>query len=1036
MKIELFLNNQWEEIKVEVGGSVAIPKDETVESLSLIMQANTRELPYEPRTPLKLTYDDDSVSMFSLINDSVSVFSTNPLMYKHTLSLHQNIKDLDNYLIRNNVFTQPRTTQKAFYSIFLSGVTTQYWDDVNSKTTSVKIAGYSFPNEASSMTDPVGMNYGGGDKEPIVITSHYVARAAYVKFDFYGLYAKSDTTILTSVDNSTLEMVEKTKFSDYYPEDTTVYLTIHHKPLSGSETSQNFTIDDPIMGKEYEVPATVLDWIKTKASGSFYITFTTNHNNFMGTNTKTGSYNQYPLSIIANIELSIRQRDYTMYDVIQDLLKQQMKETTAYNSSNDSTIKPLFKMPLVGSECYNALQERMPDNFTFTQCTFYEALIDIFKLFDATFTIDENGYLGIDYYNDRGNKIENPQLSGINLMHSQEYYANGCISYFQNAIMNVEYPQDNFVPAQSKSLGIPQIGDYVFQLPKPINFINHLYIQSNSSRRIFRTYIYLEEVVFSSGGGQSSQSAYLTTECRLDIAHYLVSNEVWSSLTVNIPSSASSSTLTQRNTIAFNKGDKYIELAGYYNDEWNKRHQVLEQVLTFAAKRFGGVNTTGTLGFFIYDSSFLSSGINWSQLYLSIDYLAETDGRLRIESISNKHDGEVLTNQGNGMVDINKLGLNILGTALKRGEPKLTARYKIGSWSERIKVGQYFIKDNNIWVCNVANYTFLGNYIQGTLEFTQNYNEVASRIALNRQKRMTNISNSLTVKCEENYVEYIYFGEDLTGGESIAMNDNQIINLLHSSLFNFTTQFQFKHALLSTYHLLEDGTYKVINSYIYLPMIKYGSGNAICFEMSYDSPISAGNQLKSKTGWWSGTKYFSQAILYSDNEGYADTFSIDFYSKVTIDTNFPKCGVSGGAGRIANFGFYKKPNEIFALNYELVFLPKDQNTDFVGSEFINNNAFITGKPRVGTKLYVSYDEEYSVFDKKGLGEVRTIGNVTTYATTTRTGFKAYVANNIGKCKSWALCDENDNILFAHNNQSGKNYSNYVELYFSPRHHRF
>ena len=222
-------------------------------------------------------------------------------------------------------------------------------------------------------------------------------------------------------------------------------------------------------------------------------------------------------------------------------------------------------------------------------------------------------------------------------------------------------------------------------------------------------------------------------------------------------------------------------------------------------------------------------------------------------------------------------------------------------------------------------------------------------------------------------------------------------------------------------------------------MMKYGAGNCICFETQLNDPINAGNQLlNSQSGWWSGQKYFSQATPYTDEEGWADKLSIYFLTNYDTNGTYPKITNYSIFSSITYLQYFKKPNETFALNYELCFLTLYNKVShikelFVGSAFMNNNVYTLNEKIYGKKFYLKYTLEsdndsfqYSVLDIKGHGTHLSaisgvnISNETYYI---NVGFKTSTTIN---AKTWAIVDENNDIYIASNtpktfNDSNSNY---------------
>ena len=89
-------------------------------------------------------------------------------------------------------------------------------------------------------------------------------------------------------------------------------------------------------------------------------------------------------------------------------------------------------------------------------------------------------------------------------------------------------------------------------------------------------------------------------------------------------------------------------------------------------------------------------------------------------------------------------------------------------------------------------------------------------------------------------MEYVYYSTATAlspqpSGESLAIPANEISGFITKTLWkNLTYSRKIKTALFTS---------NVMSNMVYLPMHKYGSGNSICFEMSFDNPISVGNQM-------------------------------------------------------------------------------------------------------------------------------------------------------------------------------------------------
>jgi hypothetical protein len=124
----------------------------------------------------------------------------------------------------------------------------------------------------------------------------------------------------------------------------------------------------------------------------------------------------------------------------------------------------------------------------------------------------------------------------------------------------------------------------------------------------------------------------------------------------------------------------------------------------------------------------------------------------------------------------------------------------------------------------------------------------------------------------------------------------------------------------------------------------------------------------------------------------------------------------------------KQPNEIFAFNYQMAFIPKDPKRVIIGKAFIENNFFTNGKI-IARQLYFYYSNDtYSVMDTKGRGSRVALDPSTNQIRMESEDYYCYLrfspALGGATYNSWAVCDENGDILFACNS------SEEAKLYFT------
>ena len=1231
-------------LDVEISPTLVETLDESLDNMTITLKINQDPYPLKPRIQsvrfVEVLNDNSEqiINRYNIVADNVELVAQNPNRYKHVVTLSQTSQDLTKHLIRNNVFSTSLQGDK--YSFAVGGF---YWYDYVHQAIHPEMGQPSITIDLST-TKIYDLSMSINAK-----VFKYITNA----LGDYRLLFPSTTDMFVESDESVY------KWSDLYKNNTNgVVLQVIHFTIDG--VTKDWTLSaDQLFGEKVPVPSDIVDWIKASTSTltvSVDSQFPSDISGFdlFDISSSGGVSTHYLVNSIPNFNIcgnimfefyGALPRSKNVYEVIQDLLKQYRKDTALYHDEVD-----LFKLPNQShnEELYNLLNDTVAPNFTFTQCSMFDALSEIFKLFDATFRIDNSGYLDIEYYNDhKPRNITDSDKTGRSSSLGEERFANKLVTYFQNTKINDRFPNSNEENAtaylRSKTLGVPGESDFVFVVPKPIDIITKVVLSSPE----FKIKSFTQAVTRY---GQTCTIKYyfggVSFFSFLDITDNVVESDIWSILDVSPANNYNIFTNKKykQNTLNYKRGTKYIDIANYYNltdyEHYNMRTTILGNVYLAGILR--------TLG--IVDNSYINWDItvsqtpDWRNVKLYVEYIALVDGKLVNESYDYKAPGEILTNQNNGSIDINKLGLNMVGLSMKLGQPTLNLVQNFTTWSDRIKKGEYFIDElHQKWVANNCSYTFIkSDVIQANIEFVKNFNGLASRIELNREKRLSNISNELTIKCEDDYGEYVYYcdrdlsemyesGEQIHlknkyvqnlilmsmglqlpystvgtvsvasmttllptalqwsfllanngdglhpvfvagyagGGESFTDNggftlhegydednevfdgasvyipmstsrqtgmqvnemtnqmdvfvyddfntrsptknfadnpgavysvgavilknkDNEIVGAVISSvgvdtgfhlngnytIYEPSNTYNIEYALITALNkngeiIKNEDTGEVKN--IAIPMVVYGAGNSVCFEMSFDSPISAGNQLLDDytSAVWVGG-WFSKAVLYTDIEGQAEKFTIDFVKlKSPITREYPVMKNDDHStyidtysfGKIEEYGYYKKPNEIFALNYQLHFMPRNKvfvaidpaknvyyDAGFLSNEFIKHNAFANGFNGRQLKFVYCIDPTvaYSVFDTKGHQIEKTSGTVVTtdIKNITFTSGNHYLTINFiismteqlqNSITSWAIVDENDNIYYCSNNKTRKlnvdNESTFVLTFFT-RHHRF
>lgn len=1067
MKYYIRQNNEWQRIYVEIEPKYTKAFDTTNDALTCVLKANSKEDAYLPMTPLKIEEtvgNNTETTILWIIGDTVDVFTTKPLLYKHTLSVVQYRYFLNKHLVRNTVFNQPRKNKVQLYGavsnfLHVTGGSSDGWD-------------FAFHHLAKSSTtyEP---NYW-SDKLPL--TSHTKVKTFSYKMKLFVGYAnfpqfgddagklfevsELDNPYVYFTDDCYFELVD-IKNNNYSL--GKIYIT---ENLFNEEIADNVmleTIRTYISSHSNAVLA--FRYWKDGVDPAYQYSpdefcFVRNTENRVPPSTPGSGepieYHEYTYVryVTCQLYVNLEIYNYTMYDVLDILLKQNELTSANYGSKREH----LFNLPAVNSDLGQLLNTTYPkDTLSLTQATFYDALTEVFRYYDAGFKFDENKNLQIEYYNDPQNEIT-PKFVGRQVSHSDRNFNNGRVLNYQNAILPIKIPR---LTVRSQGLGVPGQNDFGILLEKPIYNINKLEVDVWGNLTI------------EAAKSQTGTNTFNVKKIQLDITPFVLNENEWSTLNKADPDNFYNGDLTtkyQVTNLHFTRGGNFIPLGETYQNQHNQTKYIFDNVLAMAASRFIGYGQAREND---EPKKIANPSANtYTQQVFNIEYLIMNNGRSETETSNYKYRGQQLVNQSDGLIDISKVGLNIFGESLKDGEPVLTANCTVTDWEHRIREGDYFkdANNNNIWVANIVTYNEIaeGKY-RCSVEFSKNFNALSLRVSSDKEKRLTSVSSENAVISEDNYIDYIYVCKD-----SDLDNYTSEMTVLEERTFSSMISQTFKGSVLydtkdinfgavTTYDLLSYvNTYGADENGIpieatkrMIPIIKYGLGNCICFEAQFNDALSAGNQLKVSQGWFGSNKYFSSAALYTDDEGWADKIDLSFCALTELGEsnsigtypvidpivipNFVKLVSS-----INKLDYYKKPNEIFALNYEwCLIVPKNrQNTIFVGNKFINENIF-TNREAIKTKKFKiryvasgsSNNEKYSILDVKGFGSTVDVTQIIVDTITTnhkvKVGFKTSSAIS---AKTWAVVDENNDIYFASNDPAefSNIYNNYQLGFFFSR----
>lgn len=1000
------VNNAWTwvAVSVEIEPNLTRAWDTTNDSFSCVLAANTDAEPYKPMTAFKIIDDENHTTIMWIINDNVSMFSLSPLMYKHSLSIVQYRYFLNKHLVRNTVFNQPKIKNQKLYTA--TNLTYTYWAS--------PVSGYYYTIQRDGSNNMLAW------QDQVILNPHTKVKSGNFEYCFY--YIRDTIETDDNGDPLPVSLIKMTNdvFADM---NSTLRDNIYIRFCDANNSDYEIAsikITDTDKNKKTSIPDSVIGAINTyiasrgnnsvKLYGKYDTALDSGETAIDNLITKSFLKTVDPslqdeqdtdifMPIILQVHMELNTYNYTMYDVIDTLLKQ-------YRLLTDNGVakrEKIFNLPESG-DLYDLLTNTYPpDTMTFTQATFYDALTEIFRFYDAGFKFDENKTLQIEYYNDAQEERNDVKFSGKTMTFADKNLNNGRVAYYQNAIQTIKLPK---IPTRSNNLGVPYKTDYCIIVPKPIYSINKLTM-------------FIDKSSFVMCGSKAAR-----VKMELDLTPYIVNNNIWAVLDTNNTPLGSTNyyKLVQQGTIPFERGSNIINISTYRKDWIGDDEAVLKYVVGLAIRRFCG--QPKNLNTVLYDN--YDDATKWYQHNFAIEYETMSNGRLETKTLNDQYKGEMLVNQGSGMIDLNKMGLNILGESLKDGQPTLTVSCEITNWENKINEGDYIIYNGAKWVANSVNYKAIkDNVFQVTAEFTKNFNALALRVQTDKQKRLTAISAENSILSEDSYIDYVYVTDNkLKPEDGTTIFGNKVLESMIGQTFgiaksSYTVQ-NVDVASIITYgengQVNHFGNLGWSAAYLAIPLIKYGAGNCVCFELQYNEPNSAGNCLIYSAG-----SYKSYATLYTDDEGWADLVTINFHQNSNITyANYPVLNnTSPNVATMYKLKYYKKPNEIFGLNYELCFLPMihEINDFFVGNAFIKNNAFIdSAKPALEFYLYYSNSYAYSVMDTKGYEG----GNKVKVAFSTNSASKLvqlYILTTTPiTAKHWAICDENGDIYFASNHE--------------------
>ena len=1090
MRFFIRIGNQWVERKANLMAVSEDVKDETLDTAKLDVMADDREKPYDVRSYCKLTIGDET-KYYRLATDNVSVFSLSPLTYKHSLSLVQATRELSHHILPNMVITKPREkTRKAFFSTTNTLNLQHYWTAVAPTQGLALWDGFMGANfdltadgKAVARNDLKSRYW----SEPFACSKNEKIENGELRIAFKALKPKSlDATSLKA--KSSFVTLHKVPSIPLFLK---VYAVVYHTATNTSRalwdadikertdiatielTNQSWQGDylvlnltqsqvDAINGYDggyiaIDIKSDVVGTLPTALADARSVT------DRLFADVKEFTQNGYEY-IVCNMELAFTYKRTFLYDTLKRIIAREQAE---YASGNK---KPLFTLPTSGAD-YEELATTESPEFSFSGQTVFEAVsqvlstIDALPDFDATENADGSvtDILKLDRLNERGKEYGDTRVAGISHGLGEEKYVNGILTEFQKAETLRKFPsgvEGTYTNVRLKGYGVPELKDFAMVLDKPIKYLNKLEVKTSVSFQVAM---------------KNAEGTYVkaTSEIDLpiDLSSFAYEESVYSSALSDRGeyTNDNHNERLQMNCLKFSKGSKNIDLGNKATNAYNKVYLTFWNCWKAAFDRMFGAYATNTYTAMDADqtpwfSYNLPTEGDYSSVWFRCEYASDVDGRVIVASPTKKADGEMYASAQGASIDLGKLGLNMVGLSMRTGVPTMTCNQVISYWDKRIRKGMTIERDGFTWVANKCQYQTISqsgkgyDIIKGTIEFTRDFNGLAKRIAIDQNKRYSNISPSIVDKCEVNIVNYATLGVSQSANALFTQTDGatpiDVDDLARFIGKPFGVSFaganvggSLKEPLDVDFarYYLEPQSSGVRD--VFMPITVYGAGNCVCFEASFDDAISAGVRMdvsaEDNGKWWypwqdvtQTKRYFGKDVKYADGEGYADVISIDYVSGkgANFPSTFPYIPNSGTnkVGSLLGLRFDKMPNEIIAVNYEMAFVAKDEgigNLVFMGKRFFD----LVSQPmrQTGCRLYLgvkddSKDERYSLLDAKAKGTAYEINSIQAFKAddaTTANPYRDYylkvtlpsgVSIPEKDYRSYCLADEEGNILVACN----------------------
>ena len=497
----------------------------------------------------------------------------------------------------------------------------------------------------------------------------------------------------------------------------------------------------------------------------------------------------------------------------------------------------------------------------------------------------------------------------------------------------------------------------------------------------------------------------------------------------------------QSNTIYYNYAEKNIQ-ASDLTGLWD------------ATTNLDNAIKCGIVNYFV-EQGYISSVNDWYTMNITIEnlsssftkelaYLFRVKYKSRIPSLVFTQDREdvsivdkesyLVANQQSRIVDLENLVKNAGGKINRLGNGDFSFENRVTSYTDLYNIGDYtsdnFIIDNREII-------LLNDFIYAKYSATKNFNRISKFLGVNSEIRQWEIGEKgRTLDRDIYYKEFIEVDAKTSGTGS---SDSELLTTLGISTFmdTFDTTASSVKAQLCSFRSYTNSIVNIENVEfenssvtvlgVNAPFSANGVNKTLQFNMEFDHNKSAGdyiNALELIAGEEPLNQYAKFSARYTDDDAQFDEMEIQIAKEYGTTSSsaqivrgflFPNILAYTGTYISARFKVDKDSRDIIKVSLKEQIVSKDTSKVVVGEALAKRNRLLSNTPPTGLKLY-TYDSGIK-FTQNDTTEVLTgWSNIDASPSLTIGTYEWSItsANLSSSNSSWALTDENDNILIAVN----------------------